>query len=467
MTVKAYDLVVVGAGSGGYAAARTARDLGATVALVDHGPLGGLCILRGCMPSKTLIASSDVAQEIRESGVLGVQAGSPKIDFPKIMARKAEIIKGFADDRVAALESFPLYEGPAHFLSPRELAVGDDVVLESRRFVIATGSVIAPPIVPGLDEAGYIDSDAALVLPKPPASLVVLGGGYVATELGQFYARMGVPTTMILRAPHVLSSEDDDVGDALTRYLREEGIHVETGALPVRVERKGDRRVVIYARDGVEQSVETDEILYALGRVPNVEGLDLEKAGVRYHPIAGIEVDATLRTSNPDIFAVGDVTGGYLLVHVAIYQGEIAAANAVLQANAAADYGLVKTHAIFSDPQVAVVGETEKDLRRTGTPYLMGKYPFLDHGKAISINKTKGFVKMMASPEDGRILGAAVIGYEGSDLIHEVIVAMSYRSTVYEFVKIPHLHPTLAEIWTYPAEDIMLQIEAQSVAAAV
>jgi pyruvate/2-oxoglutarate dehydrogenase complex dihydrolipoamide dehydrogenase (E3) component len=468
-SVKAqtYDLVVVGAGSGGYAAARTARDLGASVVLVDHGPLGGLCILRGCMPSKTLIASSDAAHDVRESGELGIHTGAPRIDFSEVMRRKDAIIQGFADYRIEQIEQYPLVQGIARFLSPTELAVGTDVVLQAKHFIIATGSVVAPPFVEGLADVGYIDSDAALTLEKPPASLIVLGGGYVATELGQFYARMGVPTTMIMRAGHVLSSEDADVGDALTFYLRGDGIRVETLALPVRAERRGAMKAVTYVRDGKEETVEAEEILYALGRVPNVAGLDLEKAGVKYHPVSGIEIDDATRTSAPNIFAVGDVTGCYPLVHVAIYEGELAARNAVLNANQPGDYSLVRTHAIFTDPQVAAVGATEKELQRAGTPYLVSSYPFADHGKAISINKTKGFVKMMASPSDGRILGGVVIGPEGSDLIHEVIVAMHYHSTVHEFVKIPHLHPTLAEIWTYPAEDIIAQMDAASLAAAV
>jgi pyruvate/2-oxoglutarate dehydrogenase complex dihydrolipoamide dehydrogenase (E3) component len=462
-----YDLVVVGAGSGGYAAARTARGLGASVAVVDAGPLGGLCILRGCMPSKTLIASGDAAQDVREAHRLGVMAGAPRIDFERVMSRKDEIIRGFADYRIEGIRSFPLYQAPARFLSPATLAVGEDVVLTAKRFIIATGSVVAPAVVPGLADAGYIDSDGALTLDRLPESLVVLGGGYVGAELGQFYSRMGVPTTFVLRARHLLSTEDGDVGDSLTLYLRDEGIRVETGALPVRVERRDGRKVVHYVKAGHPGSVEAGEILYALGRVPNVAGLDLELAGVRYHPITGIEIDATLRTSNPDIFAVGDVAGPHPLVHVAIYQGEIAAGNAVTNSREEADYSLQKTHTIFTDPQVAIAGHTEKDLQRAEIPYVVGSYLFSDHGKAISIGKTKGFVKMMAVPEDGRILGAAIVGADGSDLIHEMIVAMRYGATVYEFVKIPHLHPTLAEIWTYPAEDIIQQIVTGNVAAVV
>lgn len=457
MRSQRYDIVIVGAGSGGYAAARVARELGAKVALVDHGPLGGLCILRGCMPSKTLLASADAAQAVREAGNLGIGAGDPVVDLSYIMARKREIIRGFADYRTEGIRTFPLYEGHARFTSPAQLLVGETELLEAKNFIIATGSVVAPPALTGLADAGYIDSDAALEIERLPHSITVLGGGYVATELGQFLHRLGVETTMLMRANHVFSAEDTDVGETVTYSFREEGIRMETGAMLSHVERSSRGKVVHYHVDGAARSVEAEEILYALGRVPNVAGLDLEAAGVTYHPITGIEIDAELRTSNSAIFAIGDVAGPYELVHVAIYQGEIAAQNAVRGGGNKADYSLIKARCIFTDPQVGIAGETEKELERAGTPYVRGSYPFADHGKAISIGRTRGFVKMLASPDDGRILGAAVVGPEGSDLIHEVIVAMSFGATAERFVKIPHLHPTLAEIWTYPAEEIVAQ----------
>jgi pyruvate/2-oxoglutarate dehydrogenase complex dihydrolipoamide dehydrogenase (E3) component len=462
-----YDLVVIGAGSGGFAAARTARDLGASVALVDHGPLGGLCILKGCMPSKTLLASSDLVAEIREGPVLGVHATEPRIDLGQIIARKREVIAGFADYRIEGIKEFPLYEGSARFESATRLIVGDDVALEAKNFIVATGSVIAPPAVIGLAEAGYVDSDAVLDSFRLPESIVVLGGGYVGAELGQFLARMGVKTTFLIRAQHLLSPEDGDVGEAVTMAFREEGIVIRTGAVLSRVEVVDGKKIVHYVRDGKDESVAADEIFYALGRVPNVAGLDLEAAGVRCHNITGIEVGPDLRTCVPNIFAVGDVTGVHPLVHVAIYQGEVAARNAVKGSSDVVDYGLQKTHTIFTDPQVAIVGETEKELKAAGVEYLTGSYAFADLGKAISINKTKGFVKMMASPHDGKILGAAIVGAQASNLIHEVIVAMYYGGTVGEFVKIPHLHPTLAEILTYPAEEIVDLIAARAKTAVV
>jgi pyruvate/2-oxoglutarate dehydrogenase complex dihydrolipoamide dehydrogenase (E3) component len=266
----------------------------------------------------------------------------------------------------------------------------------------------------------------------------------------------------------LLSGEDTDIGDGLTQYFREEGIAVETRAAVQRVSRRADGlKEVHYLQDGVEKSVAAHEIFYALGRVPNVAGLGLENAGVEYHAVTGIAVDDTLRTSQPHIYAVGDVNGLFLLVHVAIQQGEVAARNAVRGGRERIDYALSKTHTVFTDPQVAVVGESEKDLQRAGIPYLVASMPFNDHGKAISTNKTKGFVKMMASPIDGKILGAAILGPHASDLIHEMIVAMHYGANVFDFMRIPHLHPTMAEILTYPAEEIAEKIAASRPLATV
>ncbi|MGA8534334.1 MAG: dihydrolipoyl dehydrogenase [Candidatus Tumulicola sp.] len=447
-----HDLVVVGAGSAGYAAARTAHDFGCNVALVDHGPLGGLCILRGCMPSKALLASSDALHDARTAGALGIEAGDVSIDMPFIARRKRALVKDFADYRIDGLGRFPLYAGAAQFLSPTELSVGGDIIVESQTFVIATGSVVTPAVLDGLEESGYVDSDALLEFERIPESAIVLGGGYTACELGQFLARMGATTTMLLRSGHLLTESDDDVGDALTGYFRDEGIDVVARTTLRRAYRRDGKKVVRYAADGVEREAVAEEIFYALGRTPNVAGLGLDRAGVAYRAAGGIEVDASLRTTNPNIFAAGDVTGEYMLVHVAIYQGEIAARNACLKGVEKADYRLVSAHTVFTDPQVAAVGASEKQLKAAGTPYVAGRYDFAEHGKAQCLAKTQGFVKMMADPETGRILGAAVIGPEGSELIHEVIVAMNFDATVAQFMRIPHLHPTLAEIWTYPAE---------------
>lgn len=459
METHDFDLVVLGAGSGGYAAARTARDAGATVALVDQGPLGGLCILRGCMPSKALLASSDAIQDAREAGELGIRIdGTIAADMPFIARRKERLIKDFADYRIEGINTFPLFMGRAQFLSPRELQVGDSTTLRAPKFIIATGSSVAPPALPGLAEAGYLDTDSALELHRIPASVVVLGGGYTACELGQFLSRVGAKTTMIIRSGHLLTESDDDIGDTLTAAYREEGIEVVTHATLQRVEVRDGMKVVVAIVDGQAREFAAEEIFNALGRVPNVDGIGLDKANVNFHTISGIDVDLFMRTSNPDIFAIGDVTGDYPLVHVAIYQGEIAARNAIVGCEERADYRIVTAHTIFSEPQVARVGSSEKELTRAGTPYVVGRYDFAEHGKAMCLNRTKGFVKIMADPNSGEILGASIIGPQASELIHEMIVAMNYHSTVEQFMRIPHLHPTLSEIWTYPAEECAAQL---------
>jgi pyruvate/2-oxoglutarate dehydrogenase complex dihydrolipoamide dehydrogenase (E3) component len=449
----------VGAGSGGYAAARTARDLGANVALVDRGPLGGLCILRGCMPSKTLIATGDMLHAIRTSGELAVRAGEPELDYRALAERKRRLVRGWADYRVAGIETFPLFSGPAVFESRTTLRVGDEV-LYAPRFVIATGSIVAPVALPGLVEAGFLDSDSALDLDAPPRSLIVLGGGYVCSELGQFFHRAGVPVTIVIRAQHLLSGEDHDVGLGLTEYFREEGIRIESGAQVHRVSVRDGMKVVHYRQDGEEREVAAHELFYGLGRVPNVCDMNLDAAGVEHHDVTGIPVDETLRTSNPDIYAVGDVTGHFPLVHVAIQQGEIAGRNAATGARERVDYSLSKTHTVFTDPQVAVVGETERALEAAGVPFIKATYPFEEHGKAVALGRTKGFVKMLASPNDGRILGASILGPEASDLIEPLIVAMAYGATVQDYARIPHLHPTLVEILTYPAEELADRLRA-------
>jgi pyruvate/2-oxoglutarate dehydrogenase complex dihydrolipoamide dehydrogenase (E3) component len=450
-SAQRYDVVVVGAGSGGYAAARTARDVGCDVALVDPGPLGGLCILRGCMPSKALLASSDALADARDARALGITARGFDIDMPFIAARKRELVRGFADYRIEGIENFPLYMGAARFLSPAQLLVGETTVLEAGKYVVATGSVVTPGVLPGLETAGFIDSDALLELEAIPESVVVLGGGYTACELGQFLSRTGARTTVLIRSGHLLTETDDDVGEALTAYFREEGIEVVTRATLIDARRSGESKVVRYLEGGVEREASASEIFYALGRSANVAGLDLELAGIAYGP-AGIVTDAHLRTTNPNVYAVGDVLGEAMLVHVAIAQGETAARNACLGVGETIDYTLTGAHTVFTDPQFAAVGASEKELRANGVAYVRGRYDFAEHGKAQCLGKTKGFVKMMADPESGRILGAAVLGPQGSELIHEVIVAMRFGATVDQFMRIPHLHPTLAEIWTYPAE---------------
>jgi pyruvate/2-oxoglutarate dehydrogenase complex dihydrolipoamide dehydrogenase (E3) component len=454
-----FDVVVIGGGSGGYAAARTAQEAGANVAIVDHGPLGGLCILKGCMPTKTILRSSDVMALMgrsQEFGILPVQAIT---DLGAINDRKNRIIGEFAQYRSEQLQDprFTLFEDVATFESPHEVRVGTQT-LRAENFVIATGSKIAHFPIPGLEDAGYITSDDVLEMREAPKSMIVLGAGPVALELAQFLARIGVKISLIQRSDHILSSGDEDIAQPVEARLREEGMDVYTGTQLLSVSKDGDERVISFVHEGEEKSVRAEKILQALGRTPNTDGLNLEAAGVKRGK-KGIEVNAEMRTSQPHIFAVGDVNGLHEIVHIAIEQGEIAAYNAVHSDRPPRQMDdRLKTSIVFTDPAVAGVGLSEKECKAQDIPYLAASYPFDDHGKSICLGETHGHVKLICEPQTGELLGAHIVGPEAGELIHQLITLMHFHGTVFDIVKIPHYHPTLSEIITYPAEELIEQL---------
>ncbi|NKB82038.1 MAG: dihydrolipoyl dehydrogenase [Nitrospirales bacterium] len=450
-----HELLIIGGGSGGYAAARTARDEGVDVGIIDHGPLGGLCILRGCMPTKTILRSSDVMSLMIRAQEFGIASVTPQANLARIIDRKAKLIQEFADDRIQALHDsrFTLYQEQASFVSPTEVQAGSHR-LTAKAFVIATGSVISHPSLPGLDEVGYLTSDDALDLRRQPTSLVVLGGGPVALELAQFYSRIGTTVTLIQRADHILSKGDEDLARPVEARLREEGMAVYTNTRLHRVTKEKDLKTVYFSHKGQDITVSAEEILQALGRRLNVEGLQLEAAGVETDD-GKIRVDGTMRTTQPHIFAVGDVNGLHEIVHIAIQQGEIAGWNAIhAQEVQRTHEDRLTTQVVFTDPQVASVGLSERDCRDQHIPFLVASYDFQDHGKSLCLGELHGHVKLLCHPQTGEILGAHIVGPEASELIHELIAVMYYYGTVHDLLRMPHYHPTLAEIITYPAEEL-------------
>ena len=458
-TQRTHDVVVIGGGSAGYAAARTAREAGADVAIVDQGPLGGLCILRGCMPTKAILRSAEIAAVMRRAPEFGLSPVEVRASLPAIVDRKNRLVREFAEYRIQQLRdpAFTLYEAPATFLSPYRLQVGS-TCLAAKSFIIATGSVPREVAIPGLAEAGCVTSDSLLDRREQPESLIVLGAGPVGLEFGQFFARIGTQVTLVQRAPHVLSHLDADVGVALGQALAAEGLRVMTDRQALRVQRDGNMMAVSVLHKGEEKVLAGDLVLNALGRVPNIAGLGLSAAQVTVD--AGrVVVDAGMRTSQPHIFAVGDVTNLYNVVHIAIQQGELAGWNACHPDDPPRHFDdRLVAEVIFTEPQVAAVGLTEKACRARGLSYLTGTYPFADHGKAMCLGSTQGFVKLMADRASGTLLGAEIVGPESGELIHEMIAVMYYHGTVHDLLRIPHYHPTLAEIVTYPAESIVEQM---------
>ena len=457
--MNSFDVAVIGGGSAGYAAARTAHEAGAKVAIIDQGPLGGLCILRGCMPSKAILRSAEILSYMRRAKEFGLLDVLPQADLNAIMNRKDSLVNEFAEYRIQQLRDnrFTLYESDASFVSPTELRVGD-VNLTTSQTIIATGSSIRSVNLPGLETAGYITSDDALQLRTPPKSMLVLGGGPTATELAQFYCRIGTKVTIIQRSDHILSSGDKDLALPLEKQLRSEGMEIFTGCQIQKIEIESKMRVAHFTQSGISKKTSAEVILLALGRRPNIDDLGLENAGIKINN-GKIIVDSEMRTNQRNIFAVGDVNGLHEVVHEAVKQGEIAGYNATRQEQNARNIdNHLPIQITFTNPQIASVGLSEKDCVATATPYLSATYPFDDHGKSMCLGETNGHVKLICCKNTGRLIGAHIVGPEASEIIHELIAIMYFRGTAQDILQIPHYHPTLSEILTYPAEDILEQL---------
>jgi pyruvate/2-oxoglutarate dehydrogenase complex dihydrolipoamide dehydrogenase (E3) component len=470
-----FDVAIIGGGSAGFAAARTASCLGARTVVIEGGAqVGGLCILRGCMPSKSLLESAHRWHEIGRAREFGLVAKPVEVNMKCIQARKQHLIGGFAAYRRKQLRQgkFTLVRGLASFLDAQTLLVTrgrKQELVTASTFIIATGSVITRVPVPGLWETGCLTSDTALDADEIPKRLAVLGGGVIAVELGQFFARVGSKTTILQRSKQIVRNYDPDVSVELERAFKAEKIDVRTGVklLEVSQKGKGKGKKILFQRGSKREELVVDEILYAMGRAPALAGLNLEKAGVAL--VEGkLPVNDRLASSAPHIFAAGDAVGPHEVVHIAIQQGEMAARNAVnhLRGNHGTpetiDYRL-KALVTFTDPEIASVGLTETEVKAQGIEYLSASYPFSDHGKAMIGGHEFGFVKLLAEKSRGEIIGAEIIGPHASDLIHELIAVMRYHGTAQELALMPHYHPTLAEIVTYPAEEIADQIVPNSV----
>ena len=456
-----YDFLVVGGGSAGYAGARTAHALGLRTAVIDGAAeLGGLCILRGCMPSKSLLESARRYRVIRNASEFGLSASGSAFDITKIIARKRRLIAGFSDYRAGQLQDgrFDLIRGTAEFTGSHSLLVtspdGSQVSIQAKTILVASGSAISTPRVPGLADAGCLTSDDLLDRESIPESLVVLGGGPVALEMASYCRAFESKVTVVQRSQQILRGSDKDAADALADGMRQDGIGIFTGTKLLRVEKNGGLRRVVFLHGDREKSIEGVEVLNALGRHAVIpDGLPVEIQEGK------ISVNFSQQTSQPHIFAAGDVCSPLEVVHVAIQQGEVAARNAARLLSGSnelletMDYRL-NLFAVFTEPGFASVGASEAELAARGIPFRTAKYPFDDHGKSLVMGETTGFVKLTADARSGEILGASIVGPEAPELIHEIVVAMRFHATAADIATTPHYHPTLSEIWTYPAEEL-------------
>jgi pyruvate/2-oxoglutarate dehydrogenase complex dihydrolipoamide dehydrogenase (E3) component len=461
--MKSYDFIVIGGGSAGFNAARAAVGLGRRVAVVDGArELGGLCILRGCMPSKTLLYVAEVLHLAQNGKKFGLKIPRAAADMPAVHARKKRIIGEFAADRVKELVSknFALHRSHARFIDPHTVELADGKKLRAKNFLISTGSRPSVPPVPGLRGTPFWTSDDVLDLDFVPRSVLVLGGGIVACELTQFLNRIGTRVTLIQRSRNILHDHSEDASDVVQKAFVDEGIELFAGT-QIQGVMQDERGVAVkFVHDGKTIVRRADHLFNALGRVPNTAGLNLAAADVQTRPDGQVVINRWQQTSASHIYAAGDCSGPAEVVHIAIQQGVLAAHHATGEKKLKpVDYSLL-LNVVFTDPQLATIGRLERDLDTEGARYLVASHPFNDHGKSILMGANYGYAKVIAEPKRGRILGAEIVGKDAGELIHCFSAPLAMRATVFDLLRAPWYHPTLAEIVTYPLEEIAEKVRS-------
>ena len=452
-----YDFVAIGGGSAGFNAARVSADLGLKTAIVDGAEdLGGLCILKGCMPSKTLLYMAEVLHLAQKAKSFGLKIPSARADMKAIHARKKRIIDEFASYRQAALNSgkFDLIRAHGRFTDPHTLVLSNGRALRARHFLIGTGSKVSVPAVPGLAEIKFWTSDDVLNLDFIPPSVIVLGGGIVACELTQFLNRIGTRVVLIQRSAHILRDHSEAAAKVVQQALVDEGVELFAGTQIQSLRHDARGVVATFLHNGKILTRRAAFLFNALGREPNTAPLNLAAAGVTSRADGQIHINRWQQTSAPHIYAAGDCSGPHEIVHTAILQGELAARHAAkVKALKPVDWSLL-LNVVFTDPQLATIGRLERELDEAGTPYLVASYPFNDHGKSILMEANYGYVKVIADPKRGRILGAEIVGKDAGELIHAFSGPLAMKATVFDLLRAPWYHPTLAEIMTYPLEEL-------------
>ncbi|MBI1774458.1 MAG: mercury(II) reductase [Proteobacteria bacterium] len=426
-----YDLAVIGAGSAGFSAAITAAELGAHVALIGHGTIGGTCVNIGCVPSKTLIRATETLHHAETAArFAGIRAEGRIADWRAVVRQKDELVSSLRQAKYVDL--LPSYNTLAYLEGQARLVDGgvaiDGRLVKAAKIVVATGAAPALPPIPGIEAVPYLTSTTALELERLPKSLLVIGGGYIGCELGQMFARAGVKVTIAFRT-RLLPEAEPEIGEALTRYFRDESIVVR-GGLTYRDIRQGPDGVTLSVlAGGAAESIEAEQVLVTTGRQPNTKSLGLAAAGVELLANGGIKVDDRMRTSKPGVYAAGDVTGRDQFVYMAAYGARIAAANALNGDSQRYDAAAMPA-VVFTDPQVASVGLTEAKARRQGFEVKTSALPLEYVPRALAARDTRGLIKLVAEAKSGKLLGAHILAPEGADSIQTAALAIKCGLTV-------------------------------------
>ena len=437
-----YDVVVIGAGPGGYVCAFRAAQLGLNVALVDkRAALGGTCLNVGCIPSKALLHSSEHFAFVRDqAGDHGIETGSPTIDIAKLMAKKDAVVTKLTGGvaQLAKARKVKVITGEAKFADAKTVIVGDET-LTAKNIVIATGSApVELPFMP-FDGETVVSSDHAIGFDTVPGKLVVVGGGAIGLELGSVWARLGSDVTVVEFLPQIAGASDKDIVRNFTRILKKQGLKIEVGAKVT-----GFKDGVLSAERGDDKlEFPADKVLVSVGRRPYTDGLGLEAAGVELDDKKRIKVDAKLKTNVDGVYAIGDVVAGPMLAHKAEEDG-VAVAEWIAGKAGHINWDLVPA-IIYTDPEIATVGLGEDAAKAAGRQVTVGKFNFAANGRAIAADATDGFVKIIADAEPDRIIGAQILGRNAGEFISEVVTHMEYGGSAEDLGRTIHAHPTMSE----------------------
>jgi dihydrolipoamide dehydrogenase len=450
--MDSFDLIVIGAGPGGYVCAFRAQQLGLKVALVEkRATLGGTCLNVGCIPSKALLHTSEKLAWARDHAAdSGIKIASVEADLPAILKKKdavvAKLVGGVG--LLAKSRKIPVFTGTAAFVSPTAIEVKGEketTTLAAKNFIIATGSAAVELPFMKFDGTTVVSSDEAIAFSEVPKKLVVVGGGAIGLELGSVWSRLGSDVTVVESLAKIAATYDDDIVRNFTRLLQKQGLKIETGAKVTgfKPSTTGADGILTAERDGQKMEFPADKVLVAVGRRPYADGLGLEKAGVQLDEKKRIKVDAQLRTNVPGIWAIGDVVAGPMLAHKAEEDG-VAVAEWIAGKAGHVNWDLVPA-IVYTDPEVASVGLGEDAAKAAGRAINVGKFNFAANGRAIATDATDGFVKIIADAKTDRILGAQILGHNAGELISEIVTHMEYGGSAEDLGRTIHAHPTMSE----------------------
>jgi dihydrolipoamide dehydrogenase len=453
-----YQACVIGAGPGGYVAAIRLAQLGIKTAIVEREALGGVCLNWGCIPSKAFIGASKLWDKVKTASEMGITAENLALDLDKMRVWKDGVVKKLTDGigQLLKMNGVAIHRGHAKFVQKDVIEItkadGAKELVKAEQFMIATGS--RPFDLPSfpVDGKRIITSTEALDLKALPKSLLVLGGGVIGLEIGTYLAKFGAQVTVVELMEQVLPGTDPDLVDVVMRGLKKKGVKVMTGTKALGATVRADGVDVKVQTPKGEETVAVETVLVSIGRKPNSDGLGLEVAGVKIGPKGFVEVDGQMRTSNPKIFAIGDVAGGMLLAHKASKEG-LVAANVMAGVKDRYDVTAMPA-ATFTDPEIGSVGLTEAEAKKKGFEVKTAKFPFGALGRAIAGRETEGLIKMVVDAKDDRILGVGIVGANASDLIAEAALAIEAGLTAEDVALTVHAHPTLAESMMEVAEAV-------------